>query len=80
MKSKVGLGHAYYEKGDAKLAVAQFEQVIKVGGPNADIYFQLGNSYYMLENIELAIEQYLNCISYNPKKADAWYNLGNAQC
>jgi tetratricopeptide (TPR) repeat protein len=51
--------HGYYllRKGDPKLAIAELEKALKLGGPDANVYYNLGLAYFELRDYEKSLEQ-----------------------
>lgn len=80
---------AAYVSGDYEKAVEGFEQVVKLGYPSADVYYNLANAYFKLGQqathsgnrqfaageLGRAVLNYHRALRLNPAMEDARYNL-----
>ncbi len=71
------LGVTYSEVGNFKLAIDNFEKIVKINSNNSEIYFNLGFLYKKIQLIDKSIDCYNECIRINPKKFEAYNNLAN---
>ena len=64
-----------YAKGNYQQAVKDYNELLKGGKVNADVYYNLGNSYYRLDNITRAIINYERALMLSPGDPDIRFNL-----
>ncbi len=68
-----------YTKGNYQQAIKDYEDILKGGQVNADIYYNLGNSYYRMDNITRAVLNYERALQLSPGDNDIRFNLQMAQ-
>ena len=56
-------------------AISQYEQLLKEGGANAELYYNLGNAYYRMDDITHAVLNYERAQLLSPGDADIRFNL-----
>lgn len=61
----------YYDE-----AAESYRQALLVGGPDADVCFDLANALHQLGHRQQAMERYHQVIEIDPRRPDAWNNLG----
>ena len=66
------------EAGDLKDAVNSYRQALLLGGPSADVSFNLANVLYALGQKAQASERYRQAVELDPEFIEAWNNLGIA--
>ena len=64
-----------YRSGEFQKAAAMYEQIVKNGYSNADVYFNLGNAYFKLQNIPSAVLNFERAKRIAPHDDDVNYNL-----
>jgi Tfp pilus assembly protein PilF len=69
-------GCQHEEEGFLQEAVDAYRQALLVGGPDADICFNLANVLYALGQHEEASERYRQVVEIDLHHAEAWNNLG----
>ncbi|MGJ4931652.1 caspase family protein [Bradyrhizobium sp. HKCCYLS2038] len=69
-------GSAYFDKGEDDIAIADFNDALKLGPPNATIYHNRGNAYRSKGDFANAIGDYDRAIKLNPREAYSWQNRG----
>ena len=57
-------------------AVESYRQALLLGGPDADVCFDLANALASLGKRERAAERYAQAVELRPKFSEAWNNLG----
>ena len=57
-------------------AVESYRQALLIGGPDADVCFDLAHALAALGQYDRAAERYAQAVEIRPKFADAWNNLG----
>jgi tetratricopeptide (TPR) repeat protein len=57
-------------------AVESYRQALLLGGPDADVCFDLAHALAAMGKRERAAERYAQAVELRPKFADAWNNLG----
>jgi tetratricopeptide (TPR) repeat protein len=72
-----GVGH--HRKNEYDLAIADYNQSIRLNPNNAATYYNRGHAYFRKENYDLAIADFSQAIRLNPKEARAFYNRGVAR-
>lgn len=68
-----------YTQEDYNKAIELYEEVIKVYGASAEVYYNLGNAYYKADRIAPAILNYERALVLDPGDADIRFNLQMAQ-
>jgi tetratricopeptide (TPR) repeat protein len=69
-------GNAYNNTGDAKRAIDDYNEVLKVDPKNSDAYTNRGAALMKAGDSRRAIDDFGQAISLNPNLADAYYNRG----
>ena len=68
-----------YIKGNYQQAIKDYEDILKGGRVNADIYYNLGNAYYRMDNITHAVLNYERALQLSPGDNDIRFNLQMAR-
>lgn len=68
-----------YLKGNYQQAIKDYEDILKGGKVNADIYYNLGNAYYRMDNITHAVLNYERALQLSPGDKDIRFNLQMAR-
>lgn len=68
-----------YAQNDYNTAIKLYEEVLKVYGASAEIYYNLGNAYYKADRIAPAILNYERALVLDPGDADIRFNLQMAR-
>ncbi|MBF0298826.1 MAG: tetratricopeptide repeat protein [Oligoflexia bacterium] len=71
--------NSLYEQGTYSDAIDLYNQAVKLGTINGDIYYNIGNSYFRLGHLGEAIFYYKLALRYNPENGDIKFNLNWAQ-
>ncbi len=71
--------NAFYQKGNYKDALKNYEQIEKQQVESADLYYNLGNTYYKLNKVAPAIYYFEKALKLNPNNSDFKNNLTVAQ-
>ncbi|MFT4541703.1 MAG: tetratricopeptide (TPR) repeat protein [Planctomycetota bacterium] len=66
------------EQGEYQVALEAYGDALRLGGPLAEICFNLGNVLHALDRPDEAVSHYLRAIGTDPNYVEAWNNLGNA--
>lgn len=66
------------KEGNLEEARSGYQHALEVGGPSAEIAFNLGNVLYAMERRREAVDRYEQAVQLDPAFAEAWNNLGNA--
>ncbi|CCD84142.1 conserved hypothetical protein with TPR repeats and a peptidase domain; putative exported protein [Bradyrhizobium sp. ORS 285] len=69
-------GSAYYDKGEDDIAIADFNDALKLGPPSATIYHNRGNAYRSKGDYAHALGDYDQAIKLSPREAYSWQNRG----
>ncbi|MDD1535107.1 MULTISPECIES: caspase family protein [unclassified Bradyrhizobium] len=69
-------GSAYYDKGDYEIAVADFDDALKLGPPSGTIFHNRGNAWRGKHDFAKAIADYDMAIKADPKSAFSFQNRG----
>lgn len=64
-------------RGDLVAAIQSYREALRIGGPDAQIVFDLAYALAAAGNIDPAIERYSQVIELDAKRQDAWNNLGD---
>jgi tetratricopeptide (TPR) repeat protein len=69
-------GSAYYDKGDYDIAIADFDDALKLGPPSGTIFHNRGNAWRGKHDYAKAIADYDMAIKADPKAAFSFQNRG----
>ncbi|MEY9459107.1 tetratricopeptide (TPR) repeat protein [Bradyrhizobium ottawaense] len=69
-------GSAYYDKGDYDIAIADFDDALKLGPPSGIIFHNRGNAWRGKHDYAKAIADYDMSIKADPKSAFSFQNRG----
>ncbi|MCK1716121.1 MULTISPECIES: caspase family protein [unclassified Bradyrhizobium] len=72
-------GSAYYDRGEYDIAIADFDDALKVGPPDGTIFHNRGNAWRGKGNYTKAIADYDATIKLEPKSAFSFQNRGIAK-
>jgi|GEM_PF-3713108 len=72
----VNRGLAYYKLGQAKRAILNFNQALKIEPRRAHTYNDRGRSYQSLGDLQAALENYNQALKLDPKFSEAYSNRG----
>jgi tetratricopeptide (TPR) repeat protein len=72
-------GSAYFDKGEDDIAIADFNDALRIGPPNATIFHNRGNARHSKGDNARAIADYDEAIRLNPKQAYSYQNRGVAK-
>jgi tetratricopeptide (TPR) repeat protein len=72
------VGCEHEEDGDLEEAIHAYRQSLLIGGPAADVCFNLANALFAVGHREAAIERWRVAIELDPEAAGTWNNLGVA--
>jgi tetratricopeptide (TPR) repeat protein len=72
-------GSAYYDKGDYDIAIADFDDALKLGPPSGIIFHNRGNAWRGKGDYAKAIADYDMSIKADPKSAFSFQNRGIAK-
>lgn len=72
-------GNDFYQKGNYKGAIDQYESILNSGQESAEVYFNLGNCYYKLNKVAPAVFNFEKALLLSPNDAEIKNNLGFAQ-
>jgi tetratricopeptide (TPR) repeat protein len=72
-------GSAYYDKGDYDIAIADFDDALKLGPPSGIIFHNRGNAWRGKGDYAKAISDYDMSIKADPKSAFSFQNRGVAK-
>jgi tetratricopeptide (TPR) repeat protein len=72
-------GSAYFDKGEDDIAIADFNDALRIGPPNATIFHNRGNAWHSKGDNHRAIADYDQAIRLNPKEAYSYQNRGVAK-
>jgi len=70
------LGNAYYDRGDAGLAVLYYRHVLDINPALSGVRTDMGAMYWRNENISLAEQAFRDVIARDPGFGPAYVNLG----
>lgn len=70
--------NVYYQKNDYEKAAQAYQQILKNGYENEDVYFNLGNAYFRMGKLGYAILNYEKAAKFSPGDDDIEYNLAIA--
>jgi tetratricopeptide (TPR) repeat protein len=69
-------GSAYYDKGEYDIAIADFDDALKLGSPNGIVFHNRGNAFRGKGDYARAIADYDMAIKADPKSAFSFQNRG----
>jgi tetratricopeptide (TPR) repeat protein len=72
-------GSAYYDKGEYDIAIADFNDALRIGPPSGIIFHNRGNALRSKGDFAHAIADYDEAIRLNPKEAYSYQNRGSAK-
>ncbi|GGI29270.1 hypothetical protein GCM10010987_53570 [Bradyrhizobium guangdongense] len=72
-------GSAYYDKGDYDIAIADFDDALKLGPPSGIIFHNRGNAWRGKGDYAKAIDDYDKSIRADPRSAFSFQNRGIAK-
>jgi tetratricopeptide (TPR) repeat protein len=73
-------GHEQEAAGYLEDAADSYREALRMGGPDADLCFDLANVLHQLGNRQQALERYHQVLEIDPRHVDAWNNLGLVLC
>lgn len=68
-----------YKHGNYQQAVKDYEELLRSGKVNADVFYNLGNAYYRMDNITSAVLNYERALMLSPGDQDIRFNLQMAR-
>src|SRR3954470_18013108 len=69
-------GSAYYDKGEDDIAIADFNDALRIGPPSGSIFHNRGNAWRSRGDYANAIADYDQAIRLGPPSAFSWQNRG----
>ncbi|MBT1515152.1 caspase family protein [Bradyrhizobium sp. SRL28] len=69
-------GSAYYDKGEDDIAIADFNDALRIGPPSGIIFHNRGNAWRSKGEFAKAIADYDQSIKLGPPSAFSWQNRG----
>ena len=72
-------GSAYFDKGEDDIAIADFNDALRIGPPTGTIFHNRGNAWHSKGDNARAIADYDEAIRLNPKEAYSYQNRGVAK-
>ena len=69
-------GSAYYDKGEYDIAIADFNDALRIGPPSGIIFHNRGNAWRSKGEYAKAIADYDQAIKLGPTSAFSWQNRG----
>ncbi|QWG14918.1 caspase family protein [Bradyrhizobium sediminis] len=72
-------GSAFYDKGEHDIAIADFNDALRIGPPSGIIYHNRGNAFRSRGDYAKAIADYDSAIRLGPKDAFTYQNRGSAK-
>lgn len=72
-------GSAYYDKGEYEIAIADFDDALKLGAPSGTIFHNRGNAWRGKGDFARAIADYDATIKLEPKSTFSFQNRGIAK-
>jgi tetratricopeptide (TPR) repeat protein len=73
-----GLAVRHEGNGELVQAIAAYQRLLSLEGPDAEVCFNLANALYATGQIDAAIDRYHEATCLDPLFLEAWNNLGNA--
>lgn len=68
-------GNAAYARGDYKIAIDNYEQILKKELESAELHYNLGNAYFKSKSLGKAILHYEKALILDPQDEDIRFNL-----
>ena len=68
-------GNEYYQNGDYKAAIVEYEKIASLGYENWELYYNLGNANFKENQLARAILNFERAKKIQPKNEDINYNL-----
>ncbi|MFQ5864859.1 MAG: tetratricopeptide repeat protein [bacterium] len=68
-------GNEYYQQGEYKAAIEEYEKIVNIGYESWEVYYNLGNAYFKDRQIGRAILNFERAKRLNPKNEDINFNL-----
>jgi tetratricopeptide (TPR) repeat protein len=72
-------GSAYFDKGENDIAIADFDDGLRIGPPNGTIFHNRGNAWRAKGDNARAIADYDEAIRLRPKEAYSYQNRGSVK-
>jgi len=72
-------GSAYFDKGEYDIAIADFNDALRIGPPSGIIFHNRGNAWRSKGEYAKAVADYNEAIRLNPKEAYSYQNRGAAK-
>jgi tetratricopeptide (TPR) repeat protein len=72
-------GSAYYDKGEDDIAIADFNDALRMGPPSGIIFHNRGNAWRSKGEYAKAIADYDQAIKLGPPSAFSWQNRGTSK-
>ena len=70
------LGYVYGQLGERDLEIVLYEQAVRLGYVNEDVYYNLGIAYFETDRLDEAIAAFQSGLTENPESADNRFGLG----
>ncbi len=68
-------GNRYYEEGKYEAAIQSYEEIVRAGRGNWQVFYNLGNAYFRQNQLGKAILNYERALKLNPDNEDIRFNL-----
>lgn len=72
-------GSAYFDKGEDHIAIADFNDALRIGPPSGIIFHNRGNAWRSKGEYAKVVADYNEAIRINPKEAYSYQNRGVAK-
>jgi tetratricopeptide (TPR) repeat protein len=72
-------GSAYFDKGEYDIAIADFNDALRIGPPSGTIFHNRGNAWHAKGDNARAIADYDEAIRLSPKEAYSYQNRGSVK-
>lgn len=72
-------GNDFYQNGNYKAAINQYESILNSGQESAEVYFNLGNCYYKLNKVAPAVYNFEKALLLSPNDTEIENNLAFAK-
>lgn len=72
-------GSAYYDKGEDDIAIADFNDALRIGPPSGTIFHNRGNAWRSKGDFPRAVADYDEAIRLSPGEAYSYQNRGSAR-